>query len=90
MAGYRTAQSDALYLDAQRVIAGGVNSGACGPQAGWIPGPPVVHHGAGAYLWDVDGQQHIDCLLHGACGDVPPAEFEVAYHQHLRAATEAA
>ena len=27
--------------------------------------------------------------LHGACGDVPPAEFEAAYHQRL-AATEAA
>ena len=27
--------------------------------------------------------------LHGACGDIPPAEFEAAYHQ-LRASTEAA
>ena len=27
--------------------------------------------------------------LHGACGDIPPAEFEAAYHQ-LRATTEAA
>ena len=28
--------------------------------------------------------------LHGACGDIPPAEFEAAYHSRLRAATEAA
>ncbi len=28
--------------------------------------------------------------LHGACGDVPPAEFEAAYHQRLLATTEAA
>ncbi len=28
--------------------------------------------------------------LHSACGDVPPAEFEAAYHQRLSAATEAA
>lgn len=28
--------------------------------------------------------------LHGACGDIPPAEFEAAYHQRLQATTEAA
>ena len=28
--------------------------------------------------------------LHGACGDVPPAEFEAAYHQRLQATTAAA
>jgi len=28
--------------------------------------------------------------LHGACGDVPPAEYEAAYHQRLQEATEAA
>ena len=28
--------------------------------------------------------------LHGACGDIPPAEFEQAYHQRLAATTEAA
>ncbi len=28
--------------------------------------------------------------LHGACGDVPPAEFEAAYHQRLHATTVAA
>ncbi len=28
--------------------------------------------------------------LHGACGDIPPAEFEAAYHQRLQATGEAA
>jgi putative transposase len=28
--------------------------------------------------------------LHGACGDIPPAEFEAAYHQRLREVTSAA
>ena len=28
--------------------------------------------------------------LHSACGDVPPAEFEAAYHQRLQATIEAA
>jgi len=28
--------------------------------------------------------------LHSACGDIPPAEFKAAYHQRLRATTEAA
>ena len=28
--------------------------------------------------------------LHGACGDIPPAEFEAAYHQRLQAPNEAA
>jgi putative transposase len=28
--------------------------------------------------------------LHSACGDVPPAEFEAAYHHRLRATSEAA
>ena len=27
--------------------------------------------------------------LHGACGDVPPAEFEAAYHQRLQASEAA-
>ena len=28
--------------------------------------------------------------LHGACGDIPPAEFEAAYHSRLQEATAAA
>ena len=39
---YSTTRSEAAYLAAQEVIAGGVNSGARGPGAGWVPGPPVA------------------------------------------------
>ena len=60
---YSTARSEAAYLAAQDVIAGGVNSGARGPQAGWVPGPPVVARGEGARLWDVDGNEYLDYLL---------------------------
>jgi len=63
MAVYTTTKSKALYAAAQDVIPGGVNSGARGPQAGWVPGPPVVDHGSGAYLWDVDGNRYCDYLL---------------------------
>ena len=60
---YSTARSQIAYLAAQEVIAGGVNSGARGPQAGWVPGPPVVVRGEGARLWDVDGNEYLDYLL---------------------------
>ena len=63
MAVYSTTRSEELYASAQEVIAGGVNSGARGPQAGWVPGPPVVARGSGAYVWDVDGNRYCDYLL---------------------------
>jgi glutamate-1-semialdehyde 2,1-aminomutase len=63
MAIYQTTRSQVLYDAAQEVIPGGVNSGARGPQAGWVPGPPVIARGEGAYLWDVDGNRYCDYLL---------------------------
>ncbi len=60
---YVTTRSEAAYAAAQEVIAGGVNSGARGPQAGWVPSPPVVARGQGARLWDVDGNEYLDYLL---------------------------
>ncbi|MEP6639651.1 MAG: glutamate-1-semialdehyde 2,1-aminomutase [Chloroflexota bacterium] len=60
---HTTTRSEAAYLAAQDVIAGGVNSGARGPEAGWVPGPPVVARGEGSHLWDVDGNEYIDYLL---------------------------
>ena len=60
---YRTDRSAAAYAAAQRVVAGGINSGARGPRAGWVPGPPVVHHGRGPRIWDVDGNEYVDYLL---------------------------
>ena len=61
--GYETVKSERAYQHAERVIAGGVNSGARGPDAGWLPSPPVVARGEGAELWDVDGNRYVDHLL---------------------------
>jgi glutamate-1-semialdehyde 2,1-aminomutase len=63
MPEYRLARSASLYAEAQEVIAGGVNSGVRGPAAGWAPAPPVVDHGSGAHLFDVDGNRYVDYLL---------------------------
>ena len=60
---YDTTRSAAAYKLAEEVIAGGVNSGARGPDAGWIPSPPVVSKGRGAEIWDVDGNNYVDHLL---------------------------
>jgi glutamate-1-semialdehyde 2,1-aminomutase len=60
---YQVTKSAAAYEAAERVIAGGVNSGARGPDAGWIPAPPVIARGQGVELWDIDGNRYIDHLL---------------------------
>ena len=60
---YRTSRSEAAYEDALKVIPGGVNSGVRGPVGGWIPCPPIVDHGEGSRLWDIDGNSYIDYLL---------------------------
>jgi glutamate-1-semialdehyde 2,1-aminomutase len=60
---YTTIRSERAYSAAQDVIPGGVNSGARGPQAGWVPGPPVVARGRGSRLWDIDGNEYLDYLL---------------------------
>ena len=54
MTAYTTTHSQELYEAAQRVIPGGVNSGARGPEAGWVPGPPVVARGRGDDLSQCD------------------------------------
>jgi glutamate-1-semialdehyde 2,1-aminomutase len=62
-APYTTTRSEQAYAAAQEVIPGGVNSGARGPQAGWIPGPPMVARGRGSRIWDIDGNEYVDHLL---------------------------
>ena len=54
-------RSEALFARAQRVIPGGVNSpvrsfGAVGGT------PPFIARGAGARVWDVDGNEYVDFL----------------------------
>ena len=55
-------RSDELFAEAQRVIPGGVNSPVRAFRA--VGGHPrFIERGAGAYLYDVDGQQYIDYVL---------------------------
>src|SRR5438105_7061933 len=61
--GYDRSGSEIAYQRAEQVIAGGVNSGARGPDAGWVPSPPVIARGEGPELWDLDGNRYVDHLL---------------------------
>ena len=52
-------RSSALFAEARRHIAGGVNSAVRAFKA--VGGDPVFfERGAGAYLWDADGNRYID------------------------------
>ena len=52
-------RSHALFTRAKELMPGGVNSPA--RAFGAVGGEPVViDRGAGAYLWDVDGNRYID------------------------------
>src|SRR6185369_7073622 len=66
-------QSQALFRRAQQLMPGGVNSPA--RAFGGVGGEPVVfERGAGAYLFDVDGNRYIDYV--GAWGPM------ILGHQH--------
>lgn len=57
-----TARSEQLFAEAQQVIPGGVNS----PVRSWrsVGGTPrFISRGAGARLWDVDGNEYLDYVL---------------------------
>jgi len=52
-------RSHSLFQRAKQLMPGGVNSPA--RAFGAVGGEPIVmDHGAGAYLWDVDGNRYID------------------------------
>ena len=54
-----TARSHAIFQRALQLMPGGVNSPA--RAFGAVGGEPIViERGAGAYLWDVDGNRYID------------------------------
>lgn len=51
-----------LFDEARAVLAGGVNS----PVRAWkiLAQPPLfITRGAGAYIWDTDGRQYVDCCM---------------------------
>lgn len=62
MAGMNTVNSEALFAAGQRVIPGGVNSPVRAFRS--VGGAPrFIARGAGAHVWDVDGNRYIDYVL---------------------------
>ncbi|NIM05226.1 MAG: glutamate-1-semialdehyde 2,1-aminomutase [Armatimonadetes bacterium] len=54
-------KSESLFAEAQGLIPGGVNSPVRAFKA--VGGtPPFMARGAGATVWDVDGNEYIDCV----------------------------
>jgi len=58
-----TSESARLFIQAQEVIASGVNSTARAPRSGWSPYPLFIKHGKGSRIVDADGNEFIDYLL---------------------------
>jgi glutamate-1-semialdehyde 2,1-aminomutase len=58
-----TTRSAELFSRASKVMPGGVGSSARGVRAGWSPYPPMISHGTGAHVFDLDGNEYIDYLL---------------------------
>ena len=68
----RYAASTAAYAEAQQALAAGVSSNF---RLGMDPVPLFFDHGAGAHLWDVDGNDYVDYVLGmgpGILGHAPP------------------
>src|SRR5215510_13041147 len=89
-------KSHALFERAKQLMPGGVNSPA--RAFGAVGGEPVViERGAGAYLWDVDGNRYIDyvgswgpmILGHGHPAVVAALEAAVRRGTSFGAPTEA-
>lgn len=77
-------RSEEMFARARQVIPGGVNSPVRAFRA--VGGQPVfIDHGAGAYLYDVDGNQYIDYV-----GSWGPLIFGHAHPQVVAAVTQAA
>jgi glutamate-1-semialdehyde 2,1-aminomutase len=57
-----TSRSEALFEEAQRLIPGGVNSPVRAFRA--VGGTPrFIARGAGASIWDADGNRYLDYVL---------------------------
>jgi glutamate-1-semialdehyde 2,1-aminomutase len=77
-------RSEQLFARARQIIPGGVNSPVRAFRA--VGGQPVfIDHGAGAYLYDVDGNQYIDYV-----GSWGPLIFGHARAEVVEAVTRAA
>ena len=60
---YNDSTSKTLFETAQRSLAGGVGSGARSPAVGFAPYPIFMECGKGSRIYDVDGNEYIDCML---------------------------
>ncbi len=82
---YKTERSQALYEAAQRVLPGGVNSPVRAFRA--VGGTPLfIEQGAGAHVWDADGNRYIDYVLSWGplvLGHAPQAVTEAITRQAL-------
>jgi glutamate-1-semialdehyde 2,1-aminomutase len=77
-------RSARLFAEAQRLIPGGVNSPVRAFRA--VGGDPLfIARGAGSRLWDVDGNEYIDCVASWG-----PLILGHARHEVVDAACEAA
>ncbi|HOR44685.1 MAG TPA: glutamate-1-semialdehyde 2,1-aminomutase [Spirochaetota bacterium] len=50
-----------MFSRAKKSLAGGVSSSARIPPAGTVP--VYIDRGNGSHVWDIDGNEYIDCLL---------------------------
>src|ERR1700694_2127218 len=57
-----TTRSEALFAAAKQIIPGGVNSPVRAFRG--VGGAPLfIDHGAGAYLYDADGNRYVDYVM---------------------------
>ena len=63
MTVYDESTSKLLFEKAQRSLTGGVGSGTRSPVLGFTPFPLFMERGEGSRIYDVDGNEYIDCLL---------------------------
>ncbi|MFF2042119.1 aspartate aminotransferase family protein [Kitasatospora sp. NPDC058170] len=61
--GPRTETSRALFERAKKSLAGGVSSSSRITSTGPHPYPLYIERGAGAHIWDVDGNEYVDFLI---------------------------
>src|SRR6478735_10289000 len=65
---HATTETSRTWFDrAKRSLAGGISSSARMTTTGPHPYPLYIDHGAGARIWDVDGNEYIDYLISYGC-----------------------
>jgi len=76
----RTPKSGAYWEKAKDLVPGGLISGARKME----PYPVYIERGKGAYIWDIDGNRYIDCMMSfgvHVLGHGPEAVLKVLHEQ---------